>query len=93
MKKIINKIGTVLGLVLSAPIKLPGKALNIIRYLALGLGIVESVINEDDQQDQTINEGKKDAAGSEDNDNRPRASEHDRQRISPAEKGVRNETD
>lgn len=93
MKKIINKIGTVLGLVLSAPINLPGKALNIIRYLALGLGIVESVINEDDQQDQTISEGKENAAGSKDNDNRPRAPERDRQRISPAEKGLSNETD
>jgi len=49
MKKIINKIGTILGLVLSAPIKLPGKALNIIRYVALGLGIIESVVNEQEE--------------------------------------------
>ena len=90
MKTIINKIGKVLGLVLAAPIKLPGKALNIVRYLALGLGIIESVINKDDQM---ISDGETDEAGSKDNDNRPRAPERDRQRISPAEKGLSNETD
>ncbi len=46
MNKIINKIGNVLQLLLAAPIKLPGKALNIARYIALGLGIIETVINE-----------------------------------------------
>jgi len=90
MKKIINKIGKVLGLVLAAPIKLPGKALNIVRYLALGLGIIESVINEDDQ---VIREGEKDEIGPEHKDNLKRASEHDVQRINPAEKGAIDETE
>lgn len=31
-----------------APIKLPGKALQIIKYIALGLGVVETVL--DDQE-------------------------------------------
>lgn len=48
MNKIINKIGNVLQLLLAAPIKLPGKALNIARYIALGLGIIETVINQND---------------------------------------------
>ncbi|WP_454880893.1 hypothetical protein [Sphingobacterium detergens] len=47
MKKILNKIGQVLQVVLAAPLKLPGKAANIIKYLALGLGIVEKVLEED----------------------------------------------
>jgi len=47
MKKILNKIGQVLQVVLLAPVKLPGKAANIIKYLALGLGILETVIEED----------------------------------------------
>ena len=89
MKKIINKIGTVLGLVLSAPIKLPGKALNIIRYLALGLGIVESVINEDDQ---LIGEAETDKTGSEDKERQPGEQAQDRQRVNPTEKGAINET-
>lgn len=50
MKKLINKIGKVLGLVLAAPIKLPAKALNIVQYFVLGLGIIESVINEKDDE-------------------------------------------
>ena len=29
-----------------APIKLPGKALNIIKYIALGLGVVETVLED-----------------------------------------------
>ncbi|MEN5193442.1 hypothetical protein [Sphingobacterium faecium] len=46
MKKIINKIGQVLQVILLAPIKLPGKALHIIKYIALGLGIVETVLDD-----------------------------------------------
>ncbi|MDF2515270.1 MAG: hypothetical protein K0R59_566 [Sphingobacterium sp.] len=53
MKQVINKIGMVLQLVLTAPIKLPGKARNIVQYLALGLGIIESVIDTDDQKTET----------------------------------------
>lgn len=48
MNRIISKIGNVLQLVLSAPIKLPTKALNMVRYVALGLGIIESVLNDKD---------------------------------------------
>ncbi len=50
MNRIISKIGNVLQLILAAPIKLPGKTLNIVRYIALGLGIIESVINEKDDE-------------------------------------------
>lgn len=46
MKKIINKIGQVLQVILLAPVKLPGKALNIIKYIALGLGVVETVLDD-----------------------------------------------
>ena len=49
MKKIINKIGKVLQVILVAPVKLPNKALNVVRYIALGLGIVESVIGDHDE--------------------------------------------
>jgi hypothetical protein len=47
MKKILNKIGKVLQVVLAAPLKLPGKAGNILKYIALGLGILETVLEED----------------------------------------------
>lgn len=46
MKKIIQKISAALQVVLLAPIKLPGKALNIIKYIALGLGVVETVLDD-----------------------------------------------
>ncbi|MCS4227969.1 hypothetical protein [Sphingobacterium sp. BIGb0165] len=89
MKKVINKIGKVLGLVLAAPIKLPAKALNIVQYFVLGLGIIESVINEDDQM---ISEGEKDEIGPEDKEGRLEEQAQDMQRVNPAEKGVIDET-
>ncbi|TJZ50072.1 hypothetical protein FAZ15_21895 [Sphingobacterium olei] len=49
MKSIINKISQVLQVVLLAPIKLPGKALNILKYVAVGLGIIESVLDDGKQ--------------------------------------------
>ncbi|MEJ5146431.1 hypothetical protein [Sphingobacterium sp. MYb388] len=50
MKKIIQKISAALQVVLLAPIKLPGKALNIIKYIALGLGVVETVLEDKDKK-------------------------------------------
>lgn len=47
MKKIVNKIAKVLQVILLAPVKLPNKALNVVKYIALGLNIVESVLEKD----------------------------------------------
>lgn len=44
MKKIIQKINRALQIVLMAPIKLPSRPLNILKYIALGLGVVETVL-------------------------------------------------
>lgn len=57
MNKIIKKVSAAVQLVLLAPVKLPGKVLNIIKYLALGLGVIESVLDkekEGEQQDDEI---------------------------------------
>lgn len=48
MKKIIKKISQAVQVVLMAPIKLPGKALNVLKYIAVGLGIIETVIDKED---------------------------------------------
>ncbi len=48
MKKIIRTISRAVQVVLLAPVKLPAKALSIIKYVALGLGIIESVIDDED---------------------------------------------
>ncbi|UZJ64040.1 hypothetical protein OKW96_16750 [Sphingobacterium sp. KU25419] len=37
-------------MVLLAPIKLPGKALHIIKYIALGLGVMETVLDDEDKK-------------------------------------------
>lgn len=50
MKKILQKISRALQVVLMAPIKLPGKALNIIKYIAMGLGVVETVLDDKDKK-------------------------------------------
>ncbi|MGE8430663.1 MAG: hypothetical protein ACN6O7_22495 [Sphingobacterium sp.] len=55
MKKIIDKIAAVLQVVLLAPVKLPNRALNIAKYIALGLGIVESVLEKDKDESVTGN--------------------------------------
>lgn len=89
MKKIINKIGTILGLVLSAPIKLPGKALNIIRYIALGLGIIESVVNE---KEEMIDHGEQNATDPPDQVDQLGQQVQDIQRVNPAKKGGIDET-
>ncbi|AIM37012.1 hypothetical protein KO02_10130 [Sphingobacterium sp. ML3W] len=51
MKKILIKINRVLQVVLMAPIKLPAKALNILKYIALGLGVVETVLEDKDEKE------------------------------------------
>lgn len=47
MKKIFNKIGQVLQLVLAAPVKLPGKVGNVLHYVAIALGVLETVLEEE----------------------------------------------
>lgn len=49
MKKIIKKISQAVQVVLLAPIKLPGKALNVLKYLAVGLGIIETVLEKEEE--------------------------------------------
>ncbi|MDR2273514.1 MAG: hypothetical protein LBF27_21575 [Sphingobacterium sp.] len=59
MKKLINKVGKALQLILQAPVKLPGKAMDILRYLAIGLGILDSVMDEkgETKKDRVDEEG------------------------------------
>ncbi|GEM65952.1 hypothetical protein SF1_39340 [Sphingobacterium faecium NBRC 15299] len=51
MKKIITKINRALQVVLLAPIKWPGKALQMLKYIALGLGVVETVLDDPDKKE------------------------------------------
>ncbi|WP_343566091.1 hypothetical protein [Sphingobacterium sp.] len=50
MKKIFNKIGQVLQLLLAAPVKLPGKVGNVLRYVAIALGVLETVLEEEQEK-------------------------------------------
>jgi len=67
MKKIIKKISQAVQLVLMAPIKLPGKAKNILTYIAVGLGIMEKVIDKEEPQESQSEVGREEA-GDEDAD-------------------------
>ena len=62
MKKIFNKVGQVLQLLLAAPVKLPGKVGNVLKYLALGLGIVETVLDEAEPRSE-LDDGKEPQEG------------------------------
>lgn len=48
MHKILKKISAAVQLVLLAPVKLPGKARNVVRYIALGLGLLEAMISDEE---------------------------------------------
>lgn len=60
MKKIIRKVSRVVQMVLMAPIKLPGKALTIIKYVALGLGIMDQVLDDESEGEDLREEGGQD---------------------------------
>ncbi|MCW2262119.1 MULTISPECIES: hypothetical protein [Sphingobacterium] len=49
MKKIIKKISGAIQIILLAPVKLPAKVLNVLKYIGLGMGIIESVMVEDEE--------------------------------------------
>lgn len=61
MKKVIKKISQAVQMVLLAPIKLPGKAMNIIKYVAVGLGIIETVLEGEDAEKSQQEEGSETA--------------------------------
>ncbi len=48
MKRLIQKISQAVQVVLLAPIKLPAKAMTVLRYLAVGLGIMEQVMQDEE---------------------------------------------
>lgn len=49
MNKIIKKISGAVQLVLMAPIKLPGKAMQVLKYVAIGLGTLETMTREENK--------------------------------------------
>lgn len=48
MKKIIKKISGAIQVILLTPVKLPAKVLNVLKYIGLGMGIIESVIADEE---------------------------------------------
>ena len=56
MKKLVRKISQAVQVVLLAPIKLPAKAMSVLKYIAVGLGIIEQVM--DDGKDDSEPERK-----------------------------------
>jgi len=62
VNKIIKKVSRAIQVVLLAPIKLPGKALQVLKYIAVGLGIIETVLNnEEDKPLETERKEDRDA--------------------------------
>ena len=52
MKKILKTVGRAVQIVLAAPIKLPAKVVQVTKYIALVLGILEATIPDDDKKKQ-----------------------------------------
>ncbi|SFS39545.1 hypothetical protein [Sphingobacterium wenxiniae] len=63
MKKIVKKISQAVQVVLLAPIKLPGKALNMLKYVAVGLGVLDAVLSDRTEDPATSTaEGEEDGS-------------------------------
>ncbi|WP_259181198.1 hypothetical protein [Sphingobacterium sp. BIGb0165] len=45
-----------LQVVLAAPLKLPGRAVNILKYIAVGLGVLETVLEEDKPPPESVDQ-------------------------------------
>ena len=54
MKTTIKKISQAVQVVLLAPIKLPGKALNILKHVAVGLGVLDAVLSEREEEESAL---------------------------------------
>lgn len=52
MKKIIKKVSQAVRVVLMAPIKLPSKLLHVLKYVAVGLGIIEQVMDDGKEEEE-----------------------------------------
>ena len=46
MKKTIDKVSAMLQVLLLAPIKLPGKVANVLKYIAVGVGLLQRVLED-----------------------------------------------
>lgn len=54
MKTIIGKMRQAVQVVLLAPIKLPAKLLHILKYAAVGLGILDSLVDHKEEQSPEV---------------------------------------
>lgn len=52
VKKGLKVVGTAASVILAAPIKLPGKLLEVAKYLALLAGIIKATENDDEPADE-----------------------------------------
>lgn len=50
MKKLIQKLSKAVQVVLAAPVKLPAKVVQAVKYVALVLGVLESVVPDGEPQ-------------------------------------------
>ena len=57
MKKIIQTLSKAVQVVLAAPVVLPAKVVQVVKYVAVALGILETVIRDEAQQPQAAEEG------------------------------------
>lgn len=62
MKNIIRKISQAVQVLLLAPVKLPGKALHVIKYVALGIGLLESLLHDSKAEQAAEDEGREKGA-------------------------------
>lgn len=46
MKSLLKKLSTAVQLVLAAPVKLPAKVTQVVKYVAVALGIIHAVMDD-----------------------------------------------
>lgn len=63
MKKIIQKLSKAVQVVLVAPVKLPAKVVQVVKYVALALGVLETVVpDKTEKQTEQRKEGSGETA-------------------------------
>jgi len=62
MKKILKIASKAVQVVLAAPVKLPAKIVQVVKYVAIALGILEAVIHEEESPQTAGEEDGNEAA-------------------------------
>lgn len=54
MNSLLRKLGKAVQVLLLAPITLPSKVMQVVKYVALALGVIEALVDVEKNDDETV---------------------------------------